>query len=444
MITDNFQKENDMLLNNLITKAFLNKYKPGTLLSLELFITPTCNLSCKYCYLNKYGKELYPSEIIDEKTILNNIIIILNYLKDNNCVLNKLNIFSGEIWSSDFGFQVLEIIYNEYKKYKFSDLILIPSNMTFLLDNEAEKKIQNIIDKFEQIGVSLRFSASIDGKILEENMRPFKDKNKIRNDEYYDKVFTFCKNNRCGFHPMVSSKSCKYWIENFKWFKEQHLKYGIPISSMMMLEVRNDDWTEEDINYYLNFLDYLSDDIFYDGFHGDKEKFAKFIFFPGEHPIYNPITLHSQQNQMSCSIQNQLFIRVGDLSLIPCHRTCYPNNIYGKFIVKDNKIVDIVSQNVELANFIYTTNPENGFPTCAGCKFKYFCIKGCLGSQYETSYDILLPNISVCEMLKSKLSFLYTKYEKMGLIDILKSFNTQKALVTINKLRVLEEGINNG
>ena len=147
MITDNFQKENDMLLNNLITKAFLNKYKPGTLLSLELFITPTCNLSCKYCYLNKYGKELYPSEIIDEKTILNNIIIILNYLKDNNCVLNKLNIFSGEIWSSDFGFQVLEIIYNEYKKYKFSDLILIPSNMTFLLDNEAEKKIQNIIDK---------------------------------------------------------------------------------------------------------------------------------------------------------------------------------------------------------------------------------------------------------------------------------------------------------
>jgi hypothetical protein len=35
--------------------------------------------------------------------------------------------------------------------------------------------------------------------------------------------------------------------------------YNIPFEALMMLEVRNDDWTAESIEYYNNFMDFLLD-----------------------------------------------------------------------------------------------------------------------------------------------------------------------------------------
>jgi hypothetical protein len=104
-----------------------------------------------------------------------------------------------------------------------------------------------------------------------------------------------------GFHPMVYSKSCKYWIENYKWFKEKIKEYNLPDRDPMMLEVRNDNWTDEDIDYYLEFIDFLID---------EKEKefdnirlFSKHIMQYDVGRVYfSPLDLRIREKRLSCNI----------------------------------------------------------------------------------------------------------------------------------------------
>jgi len=55
--------------------TYKNKYK-----NLELVIRPWCNHNCDYCYINKYGKELYPTQETNIDKILINIVEIINYV----------------------------------------------------------------------------------------------------------------------------------------------------------------------------------------------------------------------------------------------------------------------------------------------------------------------------------------------------------------------------
>ena len=54
-------------------------------------------------------------------------------------------------------------------------------------------------------------------------------------------------------------------------------------------------------------------------------------------------------------------------------------------------------------------------PGCANCFYRFFCEKGCLGSQYETNGDYLIPVQTVCNLFRTKLDFLFNKYHKLGL-----------------------------
>lgn len=60
---------------------------------------------------------------------------------------------------------------------------------------------------------------------------------------------------------MVSAQSVKYWIENYQWWEEKFKEYDMNIYSLMMLEVRNADWTDESINDYNIFMNYLIEDL---------------------------------------------------------------------------------------------------------------------------------------------------------------------------------------
>ena len=69
-------------------------------------------------------------------------------------------------------------------------------------------------------------------------------------DEFYDKVFSFAKHYGYGFHPMVAAASIEKWIDNYKWWIKMLKKYDLPMDYLMMLEVRNDDWTDEKIKEF--------------------------------------------------------------------------------------------------------------------------------------------------------------------------------------------------
>jgi hypothetical protein len=56
-------------------------------------------------------------------------------------------------------------------------------------------------------------------------------------------------------------------------------------------------------------------------------------------------------------------------------------------------------------------------PKCENCKFQGVCIGHCCGASYEEYGNFLVPQMEVCSMYKSKISFLIYKYYMMGLFD---------------------------
>ena len=426
-----YQKENDVLLKYLIDKMFFNVFDvtedQGRLINnrLELFITPTCNLQCKYCYVYKHGEELYPSSINNKNCIMENLDKILTWLRLNDKSMHILDLFSGEIWGNSFGYDVLETILSNYKKQKISNFIVIPSNMTFLFSEDGEEKIQYYIDEFNKIGTRLVFSASVDGLYLEDDFRGFKskkDRDAIkRNEEYYDKIFSFCSKNKFLFHPMVDAKSCKYWIDNYDWYQEMFLKYYHRYMDLMMLEVRDDNWEDEDIEYHHKMLKHIAEFQLKNMFDNDIGKFARHItkISKDSQVGFNNIGVLFQNNRLTCGIQVTLCVRLGDMAIMPCHRTGYAPNIYGYMHI-DGKNMSVTAKNVELAVRIYSMNPNLTHPKCDVCEYKHLCSKGCLGSQFETNTDLFQPCNSVCKMYKEKIDFLINLYEEWGVWDSLK------------------------
>lgn len=76
-----------------------------------------------------------------------------------------------------------------------------------------------------------------------------------------------------------------------------------------------------------------------------------------------------------------IHIRLGDLAIVPCHRTCY-NHLLGGYFVKneeDSEIIDIKANNATSYIQMKSFNPVFS-PKCLDCTYSDICLKGCLGS----------------------------------------------------------------
>ena len=200
----------------------------------------------------------------------------------------------------------------------------------------------------------------------------------------------------------------------------------------MILEVRNNDWTDESLKAYKELLEYMFfkrlelcdnnvDKLAYHLLCGDgKNDTIKAIEYN------DPIKLldfnNSLWNKMSCSIQNNFHITLNNLSFIPCHRLAYPQFVGGKFIVENNEIKDVEAKNVTLFINNYMTN-TNLQPKCVSCIYRDFCMKGCLGAQYETTGELYEPSINVCRMLKVKYRTLFNLYQEYNIFNQAKQQN---------------------
>ena len=415
-----FQKDNDELFDFLLNKKFFIPFKQNSNYFVELFITSDCNLKCEYCYLHKYSDQLYPKEYRDEQLILDNLNSLLKYFIKRDINPQRIDLFSGEIWGTNFSDKIFKILYNYKNKNKQVLLsnITIPSNYTFILNEQHTKKIENWIQYFKDIGITLNFSASIDGLIVDNETRTFKGNNGTERTEenFYNKVFSFCKKHNYGFHPMVAPSSIDKWIENFKWWTKKLSEYEISLDRLMMLEVRNNEWDNTKIEHYLKFLNYCIEYYYNIEYRGRLKEFLYNIFLlPNtekcyKEKFYTNYSFSHFSHSKGCSITDSLCIRLGDLSIIPCHRTSIDRFIYGQFVKdKDNIICGIRSDNISLALKILTSNP-NLYPKCDICNIRNFCIKGCFGAQYENSNELLFPCDSVCKLFNAKYKFLRYKY----------------------------------
>jgi len=89
------------LADNFLETYFFSNFKyshTASKKSLELIISPKCNLGCKYCYIHKHKKHIFNEDIFNEELTLKNLTLILKWLEKNE-FNPDLDIFSGELFA---------------------------------------------------------------------------------------------------------------------------------------------------------------------------------------------------------------------------------------------------------------------------------------------------------------------------------------------------------
>jgi radical SAM protein with 4Fe4S-binding SPASM domain len=388
------QKLLDTLLEETFYKSWRgeisnNNYWP----SIEFIVNGKCDQHCKYCYIANYGDKLFPEGSQNDQMILDNTSMIMRWLKKNS-FRPRIDLFSAEIFSQEIGFQVLELI---------SDLgwegmaVGIPSNFNFLFRGDDTQRVLDINDKAIKRGQSLLLSSSVDGKFMEDN-RPLAS-GKLRDDAFYDKLFSIWKILHHGFHPMVYSEGIERWKDNFLWYQSNFDKYGIPYHNLYLLEVRNKEWTKDQslqLGFFVEFLvKWLVEKTKSD------DEFLRSIFSNGAFNLLSSPCLYNSRG-MTCSVQTTEMVRLGDLSIWPCHRTMYPALKLAQMEVVDEEIVRIKEVNYPL--YLATKYGDRlNFPYCVACDIKELCTGGCYGSQFEITGDLFTPIPTMCMMEHAKV-----------------------------------------
>jgi radical SAM protein with 4Fe4S-binding SPASM domain len=254
-------------------------------------------------------------------------------------------------------------------------------------------------------------------------------------------MFKFLKKHRFVAHPMITKnfvmnykENYDFWIDNIIKYDCSYEKNGKKIYNIpMFLEVRDpDQWDSEDaLKQYREFLLYVAEKDLSSYHNTNLEEFAMHVAddfsdsmqFLGLYNKTRPYIINIPEiySAIPCSIQSGLKCRVGDMALVPCHRTCYPNMIFGNFITNDDntEIIGAIGDKVNLAHKIQTCNPNRSFLRCSNCNIKAFCLKGCLGSQYENTGELFGAQDNICKLFKTKYRTVHEICEKYGIYDII-------------------------
>lgn len=437
---------------NLLYNTFLSEFKKkehvnNNFNNIEFIISPICNLGCKYCYLHSFGEELYPEELFKHDKVIYHLSLMIDWLIENNMNPN-IELFSGELFAQELGIQCCDLIYNKYKKqpdYLKPEKIIVPTNFTFILNKEITNKVEKIIEKFEKINISFILSASIDGKYIENN-RPFNYNyrnnyysfipEEDRNDFYYDQVFKFARKYNVGFHPMIYSRNIEKWKDNWLWFQKMFEKHDIDFRKIYLLYVRNLEWNNQQIKSFQDFIKFLLEWTY--NLFDKEEDFVNFILRNGYNILSTPFSQIGRG--IGCSIQTTLGVRMGDLSVFPCHRLMYPYFKEFEFSINKerNKIeeVQFINPSLFIAEKSFHANTQ---PMCSNCLIKFNCIKGCLGSQYEANGEIFSPIPTVCKL---NHAFIYTVAKTLNNFNLLNqvlSYTDQIKAYSIRKILELKE-----
>lgn len=459
-------KDDDLLFNYYInTKLFVNENNEdeNTVLfppmSINLIIRPECNQTCEYCYIYKYGNELYPKEQrVSNEITLKNISKLLHYLLKRKGYIVKWDLFAGDLFYDNLWFDIMDIFYkyfqqvlnipaviNSLQQEKISPSISIPCNFSFCHDPKKMEKTQLYIDKFSKLGVRIHFSYSHDGYYSCD----IREKQELT-QEYYDRVFKFIGKNHFGCHPMISYEGIKESIKNYEWWKAAYNKYGLSGTDFipMFLEVRNDGWSKESIQDYINLLDYMIEDRL-KMCDNNIEEFTKHIFSFKQkisklpplqnHDLIRLKTESKHNTKITCNMGHGISIKASNLSIVPCHRMAYPYFEAAQLKGNEQEITHIEIKNNVDAYYAMTNGNFLFYPKCAACEYRFFCPKGCLGSQYETYGDYNIPVKSVCDLMQSKFDFLFEKYHKLGVFKYyFENINCFPEEKRISHKRVLE------
>ena len=290
--------------------------------TLELIVSSACNTACNYCYYKNFKDALNPVSLCGEDNILTNLVKLLEFFKTNNLFPEDIEIFSGEFFKLPFYKKFLEILYS-YIPDNLSVTVIVPTNGTFCLSETSLRDVETTLQKYHQSKMRLALSLSIDGYYCDNISRPLKNGKKYT-EEFYDRIMKFSGDHRLKFHPMIDSCNIKYWKENFKWFieaisKSHNISLKEALDWIYLLEVRNPDWSKEDLDYLSDFIEYVYDYILeiYDN------DIPELVYSIMSRKLLNLSSslLHTIGRGIGCSIQNSFAVKLANLSIVNCHRS---------------------------------------------------------------------------------------------------------------------------
>ena len=429
-----WDEENNLMVENMFKQSFKHMGQNSNEgFTLELYLTSDCDQKCEYCYLVNRGDKLYPSELRNPKTILHNMDLLFDYLIKNNLKPASIDFFTGEIWRSQFGLDALQKVLDYIKRVDTPPkTVMIPSNFSFILDEKYLLAIEHYIKSYEYYGSNLVFSCSNDGAIIDRETRPLNNSvlNQTKDtEEYYTKLFEWCTKYYYGFHPMVSAHAIEKWKDQYKWWIDKIVEYDMDYrKAIMFLEVRNDEWTEDKINTYLEYLDFAFNYTLERVYNNDfDEMLSDVSTLPLSHidtsnvlRNYCMFGISANGKGMACSVDRAIIIRMGDLSWVPCHRTSYDKFIYGTFRVENDEITGMIGKNIPLLMSIHGVSYK-GHMKCDTCAIGPICTRGCYGAQFEAHRELFYPCETVCDLFFAKDLYLYYKTKEM-----LKTHTTQQ------------------
>ena len=423
-----FENENDKLLFTHLDRYYFQQFqKPGGTRMIELIVKGFCPSQCEYCYLQKHLKDLYPPVIDKNDKILENLKLFLKWYGESNFCC-PIELFSGRLFQSDgFGLIVLDTIFDYFKNLpedKRPNSIIIPDDFQFLLDDKLTQEIEDRMDKFiMDLNMPILFSISVDGFYCDEHRFG------KRTQDFYDKVFYFMYKYDIISHNMISAENVRDWNKgNYQWWIDHMGKnaFGMHNSS---LETREDHWNKESI---LEFVKLLNDSIEFE-FQQDHDKANLYrkLLCANNHPLrnFNCAEREFEGNDpwprgVACALQDALHIRLGDLAIVPCHRTAYPQFVAGNFIVKDDRLDRISAKNTAILIATHAWK-EAMSPKCHQCEFAGYCGGPCFGANFEGTGDLFYTPDSVCLMEKVRISVIILKLYRKGLFEMMKYINPQ-------------------
>ena len=457
LTTETFHQEEEQWYHQFLNIHYLaswkKNYKTGkeeNIPSLEFTLSRKCNLKCTYCYYTRHGKELYPDPIDRVDPSIANCEKILEYLTREKLAPSRIEIFGGEAVSRDQYKKLFDILYSYVlalptrlkKRTSTSFSIVFPLNVIFLEDREYYDLLIQEQKKFLEQNVVISYSISFDGKYCDPISRPAHSSTFEYSDAFYSLVSRFCKDLAipAGFHPMISRDNVKYWKNNIDWFFD-YIKDTYSVTSkdvnrfLYLLEVRNEDWSLENVKDFYDFIVYIIDKIFEDPdiCNKDPDKLLEQIktrLFNLSSGIFAYIP-----RGLTCSLQTCLYVRTGDLSIIPCHRLSYPSFIAGKFEVQEEKLTGRV---ITEFPYMHLASVNTNFQThadCSSCEIRSLCPGPCLGANYEATKDPFIASPAMCRMEKAKVFAILESCKKYGILDTLISHLKEYSTGTFNEYR---------
>lgn len=442
------EEEKNLFMSFLNTHFFYgwkNTSNSGYRNSIELEVSPTCNTQCSYCYYKNFQNYLYPAHINKSNQIVENCKKLLDWIVSENFKnISSFDIFSGEFFMFPRYKDILNLICDANRRMGTHIIISLPTNATFCLSEEKTREVQEVIDNVTEQGTPIRLSLSIDGYYLDNETRKLKN-GELYTDEYYDRAFRFGEENKFAYHPMVGAKGIENWEKNFDWYIKNITKYyGISerkaYELIYLLEVRNPDWTESELKHFYNFIYNLVKRT-YSVYDGVKDYVENYMFV-GQSNLFSSLIGHVSRG-LGCSIQSTLMVRLGDLAIVPCHRTSYDEYIAGYMKFTENGM-DIELKNPNTYMMIEGFDSEK-CSVCSGCPINHLCGKFCYGCNYEINKDFFTPVRSVCKLEMTKVLALSRAIKDLGILNYIKDnsnnfFLKEKVSEIENFLKNTSEG----